>query len=460
MTDFAALVQRAGPEEAPDALIRPVARQGLEAFLASLGPAARVAAAAAGFEAREDETVWLPGEPGAPWSLALGLGERAGPGRWSLAAAALALPEGRYRVEGPLPEATLHGWLLAQHRFARYRAPENPRGRRRLLVEIDPARALAEAEAVARVRDLVDTPANDMGPAELEAEVRALAERHGARVESVVGEACADAFPAVHAVGRASTRRPRVLRLDWGLPDRPRLALVGKGICFDSGGLNIKPTAGMALMKKDMGGAAHALALAGLVMALGLRCRLTLVIAAADNMIAGNAMRPGDVIRTRAGLSVEVGNTDAEGRLLLADALALAAEGEPALLLDFATLTGAARIALGPDLPALFTADEALAADFAGAAARAEDPLWRLPLHRPYERLFASDIADVANVGEGPMAGAIIAALFLARFVPAGIPHAHLDLYAWNGTPRPGRPRGGAAQGLFAALALIEARFP
>ena len=458
MTDFAALIARAAAGEPADAEIRPVPCAALEPFLAALTPAQRQAAAAAGFAAREEETAFLPGAGGAAPILALGLGEREAPGRWSLAAAAAAVPQGRYRVAGPLPAAALPGWLLAQHRFARYRAAEDRRGRRLLLVDADPARAVAEAQAIARVRDLVDTPAGDMGPAELEAEVRALAERHGARVEATVGEALADAFPALHAVGRASARRARMIRLDWGLPDRPRVALVGKGICFDSGGLDIKPAQGMALMKKDMGGAAHALALAGLVMALGLRCQLTLVIAAADNMIAGNALKPGDVIRTRKGLTVEVGNTDAEGRLVLADALALAAEASPALILDFATLTGAARVALGPDLPALFTPDEALAADLATAAARADDPLWRLPLHRPYERLFASEIADMNNVGEGPMAGAIIGALFLARFVPAGVPWAHLDLYAWNGLARPGRPKGGAAQGLLAALALLEAR--
>jgi leucyl aminopeptidase len=212
----------------------------------------------------------------------------------------------------------------------------------------------------------------------------------------------------------------------------------------------------MALMKKDMGGAAHALALAGLVMALGLRCRIKLIIAAVDNMIAGNALKPGDIIRTRAGKTVEVGNTDAEGRLILADALALAAEAGPALILDFATLTGAARVALGPDLPALFANDEPLAAALLAAAAQADDPLWRLPLHRPYRRLFRSDLADMNNIGEGPMAGAIIGALFLEHFVPAGRPWAHVDLYAWNNSPRPGRPRGGAAQGLFASLAQLE----
>jgi leucyl aminopeptidase len=465
MTDFAGLLLPPGPAEVPDAIIHPVTEADAERFLAGLAPAQRLAVAAAGFRGREDQAVLLPGAgpEGAGWSLAVGLGTRQSAGRWSLAAAAAALPEGRFRLaEGAaLSEAALHGWLMAQHRFGRYRAADGAKGPRRLQPG-DPgnatmaARAAAMAEAAALVRDLVDTAAEDMGPAELEAEARALAGRHGARVESTVGEACAEAFPALHAVGRASTRRPRLIMLEWGLPDRPLVALVGKGVCFDSGGLDIKPAAGMALMKKDMGGAAHALALASLVMALGLKVRLQLVIAAVDNMIAGNALRPGDVVRTRAGVTVEVGNTDAEGRLVLADALAFAGAAEPGLILDFATLTGAARVALGPDLPALFANDEALAARLLEAADRVEDPLWRLPLWEPYRRLFRSDIADTNNVGEGPMAGAIIGALFLSRFVPAGTPWAHIDLYAWNASARPGRPRGGLEQGLFAALAALE----
>jgi leucyl aminopeptidase len=248
--------------------------------------------------------------------------------------------------------------------------------------------------------------------------------------------------------------------LDWGETGHPLIALVGKGITFDTGGLNLKPGGAMALMKKDMGGAAHALALAELVMAARLPVRLKLLVAAADNAVAGDALRPGDVIATRKGLSVEVGNTDAEGRLVLADALALATEAEPALILDFATLTGAARVALGPDLPALFANDEALARDLLGAAEAAQDPLWRLPLWQPYQRLFSSGIADLNNNAEGGFAGAIVGALFLEHFVGGQVPWAHVDLYAWNGTALPGRPKGGAAMGLFAAFGLVAARFP
>jgi len=457
MTGFEALLQ---PDRGEAAIaIRPVAAAAAEAFRAGLSGAARAAAEGAGFAGKEDEALVLPGDDG--WFLALGTGDGACH-RWTLAAAAARLPAGLYRFEGELPEVALHGWLMAQHRFERYRKAGETRGPRVLLVP-DPvamARAVVQAEAAARVRDLVDTPAEDLGPGELEAEIRALAARHGAKVEAVTGEALIErGFPAIHAVGRASPRRPRLLTLEWGEAGQPLVAHVRTGITFDTGGLNLKPGSAMALMKKDMGGAAHALALAGLVMDARLPVRLLLVVAAADNAVAGEALRPGDVIATRKGLTVEIGNTDAEGRLVLADALALAGEVSPALILDFATLTGAARVALGPDLPALFTNDEALAADLMAAAEAAGDPLWRLPLWRPYRRLFASTLADLNNNAESGFAGAIVGALFLEHFVPEGVPWAHVDLYAWNPTARPGRPKGGAAMGLFAAFRLIGRRF-
>ncbi len=459
MTDFAALL---APDRGEAAVpLRAVSEAGLAAFRARLGPAAQAAVDGAGFRGRADQALVLP--EGEGWFAAVGTGPAdAPPGRWTLAAAAAALPEGRYRFEGPLAPAALHGWLMAQHRFARYRRTAAEKGPRCLLVA-DPAAipvALAEAEAAALVRDLVDTPAEDLGPADLEAAVRALADRAGARVEAHAGEALLERnLPAIHAVGRASPRRPRLVSLAWGAPAHPLVALVGKGITFDTGGLNLKPGNAMALMKKDMGGAAHALALARLVIARGLPVRLLLLIAAADNAVSGDALRPGDVIATRKGLSVEVSNTDAEGRLVLADALALAGEQSPALILDFATLTGAARVALGPELPALFANDEALAADFLAAAADTGDPLWRLPLWAPYREMLRSTVADLSNSPEGPFAGAIAGALFLEQFLPDGVPWAHLDLYAWNGTARPGRPKGGAAMGLFAAFALLERRF-
>jgi leucyl aminopeptidase len=435
---------------------------GFDRFLTSLSELGRTAVAAAGFRARADSALFLPGGNSRDWSLAVGLGEARAPGRWSLAAAAAQLPEGRYRIEGSVPPHALHGWLLAQHRFTRYRKPDDSRGPRQLLVQ-DPAaidRALAEAEAAASLRDMIDTPAEDMGPGEVEAAVRALADHVGSKVQVVTGEALLDQnFPAIHAVGRASPRRPRIISMDWGDPQHPLVAIVGKGVCFDTGGLNLKPGNSMALMKKDMGGAAHAIALARLVVARRLKVRLKLIVAAVDNAVSGNAIRPGDVIATRKGLSVEIGNTDAEGRLILADALALAAEAQPALILDFATLTGAARVALGPDIPAMFANDDPLAEGLLAAGAAAEDPVWRLPLWQPYKRMFRSDIADLNNNAEGGFAGAIVGALFLERFVPKAVPWAHVDTYAWNGTARPGRPKGGAALSLFAAFGALESRF-
>jgi len=460
MTDFHRLLAAdQGAEATP---ITVVGTDGFDRFLTGLSEVGRTAVAAAGFRGRADTALFLPGGNGRDWSLAVGLGDCAQPGRWALAAAAAQLPEGRYRLTGPVSAQALHGWLLAQHRFTRYRKLDDLRGPRQLLVQ-DPAaidRAVADAEAVAGLRDMIDTPAEDLGPGEIEAAVRALAEGVGGKVQVVAGEALLDQnFPAIHAVGRASPRRPRIVTMDWGDPGHPLVALVGKAVCFDTGGLNLKPGNAMALMKKDMGGGAHAIALARLVIARRLRVRLKLIVAAVDNAVSGDAIRPGDVIATRKGLTVEIGNTDAEGRLILADALALAAEAQPALILDFATLTGAARVALGPDLPALFTNDDPLAEAFHHCGTQGEDPVWRLPLWQPYARLFRSDIADLNNNGEGGFAGAIVGGLFLERFVPKGTPWAHIDTYAWNGTARPGRPKGGAALSLFAALGVLESRF-
>ncbi|WP_199554992.1 leucyl aminopeptidase family protein [Sandaracinobacteroides hominis] len=459
MTDFARLLAPDQGEAATQ--IHLVSSAGFEAFLGKLPEVARAAVAAAGFRGRADSAVFLPGG-GTEWSLAVGLGDSEEAGRWTLASAAAQLPEGRYRLSGPVPALALHGWLMAQHRFGKYRVEEHPRGPRQLLLSDVAAmrRALAEAVAAAEVRDLVDTPAEDMGPGEIEAAIRALGDSAGAKVSAVVGEALIEQnFPAIHAVGRASPRRPRIVTMEWGEPSHPLVALVGKGVCFDTGGLNLKPGNSMGLMKKDMGGAAHAIALARLIVARGLKVRLKLVVATVDNAVAGDAIRPGDVISTRKGLSVEIGNTDAEGRLILSDALALAVEAKPALILDFATLTGAARVALGPDLPALMANDRVLADQLLAAGEENDDPLWELPLWKPYNRLFRSDIADLNNNSDSGFAGAIVGGLFLDRFVPKDIPWAHMDLYAWNPTPRPGRPKGGAAMTIFACLAMLEGRF-
>jgi len=383
---------------------------------------------------------------------------------WCLATLADKLPEGTYKLEGAQPGPASLGWLLAQHRNDDYRSKkdEDQRGPRVLLsaeaAKIDDQLGLAEATAM--VRDLVNRPAGNLGPAELEQAVAELANGTGAQLQVIAGEELASGYPLIAAVGGAasSNRAPRLIELEWGKPDDPRVAVVGKGVCFDSGGLDLKPASGMRLMKKDMGGAAHALALAQLIIAARLPVRLHLLIPAVENAVAGNAYRPGDVIRSRKGLFVEIDNTDAEGRLILADALTKAVEAEPELIVDFATLTGAARVALGPDLPAFFANSDELASSVEAAARDVEDPLWRMPLWEPYDEMLKSDIADLANAANSPMAGCITAAVFLKRFVPDEIAWAHLDTYAWRDQAKPGRPKGGDALGLRAVFAALKAR--
>ncbi|MDE2301210.1 MAG: leucyl aminopeptidase family protein [Sphingomonadales bacterium] len=453
----------------PATTIHLVGKAGLDAWLAARRPAQRAQLAAQKFRAGAGEQA-IFGE-GESWQAVAGTGDGTRLDSWSLARLAETLPAGAYRLAGDAPDAApaLIGWALGQYRFDRYKAePEDGgEGARVLLVKAAKAiaPALAEAAAVMLVRDLVNTPAEDMGPSELEQAVERIARRHRARLRVTRGEALEREFPMVHMVGRAAGRAhaPRMIELEWGDAAHPRLALVGKGVCFDSGGLDLKPAAAMLLMKKDMGGAAHALALARLVMEAGLPVHLHLLIPAVENALAGNAFRPGDVLRSRAGLSVEIGNTDAEGRLILADALARAGEGEggvrPGLILDFATLTGAARTALGPDLPALFARTDETAAALIAAGTASDDPCWRLPLFEPYREWLKSDIADVNNAPANGFAGASVAALFLDRFVPGGLDWAHFDTFAWRPTARPGRPRGGDALGLRAAWALLRGRY-
>jgi leucyl aminopeptidase len=377
------------------------------------------------------------------------------------------LPPGDYRLDAASPvrvdaERLLLGWGLGAYRFDKYVAAT--RAPARLLLDGSDAngdgREFALLRASTLVRDLVNTPTEHMGPAELEAVARQLAQRHGATLGVIAGdELLAQNFPTIHAVGRASHRAPRLIELNWGDPAHPQVVLCGKGVCFDTGGLDIKGHDGMRNMKKDMGGAAHALALAQLVMTLGLPIRLTVLVAAVENSIAGNAFRPGEVIVTRQGLSVEVDNTDAEGRLVLCDALTYGCERKPQLIMDFATLTGAARVALGPDLPMLFANDEVAAAQMLAAGERTRDRVWRMPLWRPYLTYLKSPIADLSNGSPSRMAGAIVAALYLERFVPEGQPWLHLDMYAWNDNDRPGKPFGGEAQALRATLEFLRARF-
>ena len=414
------------------------------------------------FEGKAGRSALLPDADGAPGGALLLLSEPAEP--WDCAALRDRLPAGDWRLEPggnklDRGQAAL-GWALASYRFDRYR--KNDRKLVRLAIPADPAteRANTIAQAVFLARDLINTPAADLGPAELAEAAAAVAARSGAVLATVEGEALLEQnYPAIHAVGQASTRPPRMIDLAWGEADAPKLTLVGKGVCFDTGGLDLKTSSNMQLMKKDMGGAAVTLALAQVVMALALPVRLRLLIGAVENSVSGSSFRPGDVLRTRKGLTVEVGNTDAEGRLVLADLLAEADRERPALLVDCATLTGAARVALGPDLPALFTPDDALADDLLAAGRNAFEPLWRLPLHAPYRDLIDSPIADLNNAGKAGAAGAITAALFLERFVTDTRAWAHLDIFAWNSDSRPGRPKGGEATGLRALLAAIESRF-
>jgi leucyl aminopeptidase len=384
---------------------------------------------------------------------------------WCLARFGEALPEGTYKLADLEPGVAALGWLLAQHRFDIYRSKkEDPERGARVLLTGDAARideTVRLAEATALVRNLVNIPAGDLGPAEIEQAVHKVASKSGAKLRVASGDELRRGYPLIDAVGRAATpeRAPRLIELEWGDPKHPRVAIIGKGVCFDSGGLDLKPASGMRIMKKDMGGAAHALALAKLVMAEKLPIHIHLLIPAVENAVSGAAYRPGDIIKSRGGLTVEIDNTDAEGRLILADALTRAAEEKPELIIDFATLTGAARVALGPDLPATFANRDDLAAELDSASRAVDDPLWRMPLWDPYDELLKSDVADLANMARSPMAGCIIAAMFLKRFVPEDIAWAHLDTWAWRDPAKPGRPKGGDALGLRAVYALLKARY-
>jgi leucyl aminopeptidase len=431
----------------------------LPKLLESLTPAERRWATAQGFDGAPHSMCVLPDAKGNVARVLAGVRDADDP--WALASLPMKLPRGRYELaRGVLnipAERAAFAWDLGSYQFTRYK-----KGKRKAAdLQVNPSAGVREslelAQAVRLVRDLVNTPAEDMGPMHLSDIVREQAELFGGEFDEWIGEELlAQNFPAIHAVGRAAAREPRLLELNWGDAKHPRLAIVGKGVCFDTGGLDIKGAEGMRLMKKDMGGAAHAIALARLVMQRELPVRLQLIVPTVENAISGNAFRPGDVLRTRKGLTVEIGNTDAEGRLILCDALAYAVESKPKEIIDFATLTGAARVALGPELPVLFANDERLAARLLAASDAVEDPMWRLPLWRNYRRLYDSDVADINNAGRGGFAGSIVGALFLDHFVPEGTPWAHFDTYAWNDVSRPGRPQGGEAQGLRAALEAIS----
>ena len=422
-------------------------------------------AEAEGFKAKAGQALKLPGADGKLIRVMLGLGAEAKAETFRIAAGRL--PAGDYGLES-LPEGldptdVAVAWGLGTYRYDRYKpAKEGPA---RLVLPQgargEEARAIVHACALAR--DMVNTPANDMGPLQIETIAREIAEQFGAEITVVVGDDLLDQnYPAIHAVGRAAVphRAPRMIEIAWGDLGGPLVCIIGKGVVFDTGGLDIKPSSGMRLMKKDMGGAAHALALGRMVMALGLKVRLHVLVPVVENAISGDAMRPGDVIASRKGLTIEIGNTDAEGRLILADALTRAGELNPVLTLDMATLTGAARVALGPQVIPFFTPDDALAADIAQASLDAGDPLWRLPLWAGYDEAVDSDIADLKNDPDGwAQAGAMTAALFLKRFAPDSGAWAHLDIFAWNPKGRPGFPSGAEAQAIRALLRVLRKRF-
>lgn len=439
-----------------------VAKGELGQWLSDQPPRLRQWAQGVGFEAAAGALCFVPDQEAGLDCILIGTGETADP--WSMGALPQALPMGAYRIEPragmPDPARCALAWGLGAYRFERYKTPERERPRLVVPQGVDHGVLDAQVQSVYRVRDLINTPAGDMMPEHLTQAVSELAGLYQARVREIVGEALLDEnYPLIHAVGRASAHAPRLIDLRWGPPHAPRLTLVGKGVCFDSGGLDLKPANSMRLMKKDMGGAAHVIGLAGLVMATGLAVRLRVLIPAVENAVSGDAYRPGDVLRARNGKAIEIENTDAEGRLVLCDALVEAASEGPELIVDFATLTGAARVALGTELPALFAHPGSLADDLVAAAQDADDPLWPMPLHEPYREQLDSPIADLSNCTSEPYGGAITAALFLKEFVPPGIDWLHLDVMGWNTRSRTARPVGGEAMGMRTLFAYLRKRF-
>ena len=461
----AARVFSQGPATPSDLPIWFIPKGGLNE-IAGLDQTSRQWLAKQSFSGSAKKYVLLPNAAGGLKGVAFGTGDGdagdpSGSSELLLGLLSQSLPSEIYAIahSAVSPELAAIAWGLGAYRFGRYRGKDNhePAAQLRIPEGANAARVINTVEAIWFARDLINTPASDMGPAELEAAARMLAERHRASISVTTGnELLKNNFPMIHAVGRASPKAPRLIDITWGSPDAPKITLVGKGITFDTGGLDIKPPSGMLIMKKDMGGAATALALGHMIMGEKLNCRLRILIPAAENSISGDAFRPGDILKSRAGLTVEIGNTDAEGRLVLADALALADEESPKSMLVFATLTGAARTALGPDLPAMFTDDDAFAASMTSASARIGDPVWRMPLWPGYNRHLDSDIADMNNVWDSPFAGAITAALFLRKFVQNASRFAHFDLYGWRTSARPLGPKGGEPQTARAVMDVLR----
>jgi len=453
----------ADPSAAPVTPIVFVTRSTWETEAARLTAPQRRFADASAFTGKAGQYLALPGIDGGIDTVLFGLDEddgRRDPFRTGQLPGLL--PPGRYRFAGAPHDARLSAlaFALGSYRFTRYRAGDKPAARLVPPDGVDAAALTRIADAVTLARDLINTPANDMGPEELALAAAQLAEQFGATVRCTIGDDLKrDNFPLIHAVGQASPRAPRLIDLTWGDAAHPKITLVGKGVCFDTGGLDLKPSSAMLIMKKDMGGAANILALARMVMDAKLPVRLRVLIPAVENAVAGNAFRPLDIFPSHKGLTVEVGNTDAEGRLVLADALALACEDNPDLVIDLGTLTGAARVALGPDLPPFYTRDDRLAADLAACAARENDPLWRLPLWAPYDTWLDSKVADLNNAPAGGFAGSITCALFLQRFVEPTTPWLHVDIYGWTPTAKPARPEGGECQAARAIFSLLCDRY-
>lgn len=436
----------------------------LQEVLAGLGNAAAAWCDINGFSAKPGSHQLVPGETGEGAAVLFGVEENGLSHPFALANLAKGLPPGDYHLGDGFPEAeqAALGFALSSYRFERYVTPSEKSVRLAVGDEVDLDRILTILDGVQLARDLINTPANDLGPEELAEAIEGLFSEHGGSGRTVVGDDLLEEnFPMVHAVGRASSRAPRLADFSWGNEGHPKVTLVGKGVIFDTGGLNLKPGSSMTLMKKDMGGSANVLGLASMIMAAKLPVRLRVIVPCVENAVSGNAFRPGDILSSRKGLSVEIGNTDAEGRLVLGDALTLADEESPDLLIDMATLTGAARVALGPDLPPYYTHDEELAEDIAVMAEAATDPLWRMPLWQPYMKYLDSKVADInhINTSGAGFAGSVTAALFLSRFVENTESWVHFDIFGWTPADKPGKPSGGEAQGIRCLFDLITDRF-
>jgi leucyl aminopeptidase len=415
--------------------------------------------AVSGFSAKPHTFALIPSDDGTIQSVVVGVSHKND--IFALSHLPFALPHGTYALKDSVltPYAAALSWMLGTYQFSRYKKTPKPASQLVFQPSQDVTQAIDMADAIAFTRDLVNTPTEDMGPAHLSQAAQDIAREFGGTFREIVGEnLLTEHFPAIHAVGRASHREPRLIEITWGDSTHPKIAVIGKGVCFDTGGLNIKGADGMRNMKKDMGGAAHAIALARLIMQAKLPVRLQMLVPAVENAIAGNAYRPGEIVATRAGLNIEIGNTDAEGRVVLSDALTLASESKPEILIDFATLTGAARVALGPELPATFANDETWFQRLEQASTDSQDPIWRMPLWQPYNDMIKSNIGDIINTG-GPQGGAITAALFLERFIPKGQAWIHIDTFAWNLKSRPGRPDGGEALSLRAAFTMLVTHY-